>query len=145
MRKKGLDPVVVHQQVGLLLDVLEECLVNWRVHVTDNWDLDCLVLDLLLATTHGLDNLGTALVSADAVGDVVEVHGGGKSAGAIVFGASPALFPQVCRLPDLVTGLAVQEAVVTALPVDSSLAHKGDGRVGEEFEGLHWHSRVVGQ
>lgn len=121
LSKKRLDPVVVYKQVGLLLDVFIQSLIELRVHVADDWDLNGLKLDLLLATTHGLDDLGTALVSSDTVRDVVEVDGGGEGAGAIVFGTALALVTGIGgRVTDLVTGLAVEEAVVAALSVDGS-------------------------
>lgn len=121
LRKEGLDPVVVHEQVGLSLDIFKECLVNQRIHVANNWDLNCLVLDLLLAATHGLDHLGTALVSTDTICDMVEVHGRGERAGSVILGAAPALFARVGSLAHLVTGLPVQEAVVATLTIYSSL------------------------
>jgi hypothetical protein len=139
LRQEGLDPVVVDQQIGLALDELVESHVDGRVHVADNWDLNGLELDLLLAATHGLDNLSTALVTTNAVGNMVEMDGGGECARAVVLGTTPALFARVCVLTDLVAGLAVEEAVIAALADDGSWAGQTDRGIGLKLEGLHWH------
>ena len=144
LSKKGLDPVVVHKEVGLLLNVLVQGLIQLRVHVADDWDLDRLELDLLLATPHGLDYLGAALVASDTVCDVVKVDRGSEGTGAIILGTALALVAGVGgRMTDLVTGLAVEEAVVAALSVDGGSTGKADGAVSLELEYLHRHARRI--
>ena len=144
MSKERLDPVVVDQQVGLALDELVQSHIDGRVHVADDWDLDGLELDLLLAATHGLDDLGTALMSTDTVGNVVEMDGGSECTGAVVLGATSALFTRVSVLADLVAGLAVEEAVVTAFANDGRWAGQTDRGIGLKLEGLHWRNMGMG-
>lgn len=72
---------------------------------------------------------------------MVEVDGGGEGARAIVFSAALALVAGIGgRVTDLVTGLAVEEAVVAALSVDGGSTGKADGGVSVELEHLHRHA-----
>lgn len=65
-------------------------------------------------------------MTTDTVGNVVEMDGGGKCAGTVILGATPALFTGVGVLADLVAGLAVEEAVVTAFANDGCWAGQTD-------------------
>lgn len=141
LSKERLDPVVVDQEVGLLLDVFIESLIELRVHVADNWDLDGLELNLLLAATHGLDDLGAALVASYAVSNVVEVDCGGEGTGTVVFGTALALVAGIGgRVTDLITGLAIEKAMVAALSVDGGSTGEADGAVSVKLEYLHRHA-----
>jgi hypothetical protein len=135
--KEGLDSVVVDQQVGLVLDELVQGHVNSRIHIADNWNLNGLELNFLLAATHCLDDLGTALVTANTVGNVIEMNGGGECAGTVVLGTTPALFTRVCVFANLVAGLAVEETVIAALADNGSWARQTDRGIGLKLEGLH--------
>jgi len=118
LSEKRLYPVVVEQKVGLLLNVIIQSYVEFRVHVANDWDLNGLELDFLLASAHGLNDLCTTLMTANAVGDMVQVYRGRKGARAIILGTSLALFARVlCRF-DFITSLSVQEAMIAAFATD---------------------------
>lgn len=139
LSEERLYPVVVDEKVGLLLDVIIQSQVEFRVHVAYDWDLNGLILDLLLASAHGLDDLCTALVTTHTVRNVVQMHCGSECARAIILGTSLALFARVLCCPDFVARLSVQEAVVTALAADSGGGGKADCTISMKLEYLHWH------
>lgn len=140
MCKERLHAIVVHEQVGLLLDIIIQCLVRLRLHVAHNWDLDRLELELLLAPAHSLDHFGATLMAAHTVCNVIQVHCRGEGARATILGTAFALLARVrgrIGSANLVTGLAVEEAVVARLAVDGCRAGEADRGISLEFETLH--------
>ncbi|KAK3839722.1 MAG: hypothetical protein J3R72DRAFT_176002 [Linnemannia gamsii] len=83
-------------------------------------------------------------MATNTVGNMVEMDGRSKRTRAVVLGTALALVAGIgSRVTDLVTGLAVEEAVVAALSVDGGSTGQADGAVSVKLEYLHRHTRRI--